>query len=131
MSSESPQREDLQPLLDRLGIPGTRRHIFLCCEATKPKCCAAEVSAASWEHLKKRLKERGLAEQGGVQRTRANCLRLCTQGPVAVVYPEGTWYGQCTPEVLDQIVERHLVHGEIVAEHVIHSEPLRGGATGA
>jgi (2Fe-2S) ferredoxin len=131
MSSDPPPRDDLQPLLDKLGIPGARRHIFLCCEVSKPKCCAPEVSAASWEHLKRRLKDLSLSEQGGIQRTRANCLRLCTRGPVAVVYPEGTWYGNCTPEVLDQIVDRHLANGEVVAEHVIHDEPLRGGAAGA
>ena len=76
-----------------IGVPVARRHIFLCCDQTKPKCCDKDRGLAAWDFLKGRLKELGLSEQGGILRTKANCLRICEGGPIAVVYPEGAWYG--------------------------------------
>ena len=93
-------------------IPQMRRHIFLCSDQTKPKCCTRETGLEAWDYLKARLAEMGLT--GHVHRTKANCLRICEQGPIAVVYPEGVWYTYVDKSDIDEIIDEHLKHDRIV-----------------
>lgn len=115
--------------VQQLGLNTIERHIFLCCDQTKPKCCTKEDSLESWEYLKNRLKELKLDKptperNSCIFRTKANCLRVCIEGPILLVYPDGVWYHKVTPDVMEKIIQDHLINNKIVEEYVFNTHSL-------
>jgi (2Fe-2S) ferredoxin len=119
----------LQSAVKTLGLGQIQRHVFLCADQTNPKCCDKAASLEAWDYLKQRLKQLNLDQPiterpSCIFRTKANCLRVCQQGPILLVYPDGVWYHSASPKVIERVIQEHLLGNQIVEEYAFFTHPL-------
>jgi (2Fe-2S) ferredoxin len=115
--------------VEKLALKQIQRHLFLCADQTKPICCSQEAGLEAWEYLKRRLIELNLDQPtpdrpSCIFRTKANCLRVCVEGPILLIYPDGVWYRATTPEVIERIIQEHLINNQVVEEFAFLQNPL-------
>jgi (2Fe-2S) ferredoxin len=110
-------------------MPTFQRHVFVCVNerpADHPRgCCKAKGSPEIRDAIKKALKDRGIKAE--VRANNAGCLDQCEHGVTVVVYPEQVWYGGVTLADVDELVERHIIGGEVVERLMLPDQPHLGG----